>query len=330
VRRSSVTRALRALPAALALAASIGLVSQACAQAFPSRPIRLVVPLAPGGTNDTLARNISDRLGERLGQQIVVDNRPGGNSTIGSAIVARANPDGHTLLIMGAGHAINPSVHRNLPYDTEREFAPIGQVAVGPYLLVIHPSIPAKTVKEYVAWVKARPKQVSFASAGTGNPVHLAGELFNIATGMDMQHIPYKGGGALLPDLVSGRVSMTFSSIATVQSNVNAGRLRPIAVTTQRRSVYLPDVPTFIESGYPSFEINAWYGMLTTGKTPRAVVERLSADLQQVLNDPQTRTAFNRHGLDPQPTSADQFKAMVSTEIARWAKVVRDAGIKPE
>ena len=320
----------RALPGLVA-GALFAAVPQVCdAQAYPSRPIRLVVPLAPGGTNDTMARIISDRLAERLGQQVVVDNRPGGNSTIGSAIVARSTPDGHTLLIMGAGHAINPSVHKSLPYDTERDFEPISLVAGGPYLLVIHPSIPAKTVKEYVAWVKARPGQVSFASAGTGNPTHLAGELFNIAAGMDMQHIPYKGGGALLPDLIAGRVSMTFSSISTAQSNLQAGRLRPIAVTTLKRSQYLPEIPTFIESGYPGFEVNAWYGMLTTGKTPRAIVERLSAELRQVLNDANTRVLFNKHGLDPQPTTADEFKALVASEIARWAKVARQANIKPE
>lgn len=300
------------------------------AQNYPTRPIRLVVPLAPGGTNDTMARIISDRLAERLGQQVVVDNRPGGNSTIGSAIVARATPDGHTLLIMGAGHAINPSIHRSLPYDTERDFAPIGLVAGGPYLLVIHPAIPAKTVKEYVAWVKERPKQVSFASAGAGNPIHLAGELFNIAAGIDMQHIPYKGGSAVLPDLVAGRVSMMFSSISTVQSNVQAGRLRPIAVTTAQRSPYLPEIPTFIESGYPGFEINAWYGMLTTGKTPPAVVERLNAALRQVLAETPVRSRMQKSGLDPQLTTADEFKTLVAKEMARWAKVVRDAGIKPE
>ena len=300
------------------------------AQAYPSRPIRLVVPLAPGGTNDTMARIISDRLAERLGQQVVVDNRPGGNSTIGSAIVARANPDGHTLLIMGAGHAINPSVLKGLPYDTERDFAPISLVAGGPYLLVIHPGIPAKTVKEYVAWVKARPGQVSFASASTGNPSHLAGELFNMAAGTDMQHIPYKGGGALLPDLVAGRVSMTFSSISTVQSNVQAGRLRPVAVTTLKRSQYMPDVPTFDESGYPGFEVNAWYGMLTTGKTPQSIVDRVSAELRQVLGDANTRQMFNKQGLDPQPTTPAEFKTLVSNEIARWGKVVRQAGVKPE
>ena len=319
-----------ALQGLLAAAMVAALPGHSAEQAYPSRPIRLVVPLAPGGTNDTMARIISDRLAERLGQQVVVDNRPGGNSTIGSAIVARATPDGHTLLIMGAGHAINPSVHKSLPYDTERDFAPITVVAGGPYLLVIHPSIPAKSVKEYVAWVKARPGQVSFASASAGNPTHLAGELFNMAAGMDMQHIPYKGGSALLPDLVAGRVSMTFSSISTTQSNVQAGRLRPVAVTTLKRSQYLPEIPTFIESGYPGFEVNAWYGMLTAGKTPQAIVDRISAELRHVLTDPNTRQMFNKQGLDPQPTTAAEFKTLVTNEIARWAKVARQAGIKPE
>jgi len=300
------------------------------AQTFPHRPIRLVVPLAPGGTNDTLARFISDRLAERLGQQVVVDNRPGGNSQIGSAIVARATPDGHTLLIMGAGHAINPSLHRSLPYDTERDFAPIGLVAGGPYLLVIPPVIPAKTVKEFVAWVKARPGQLSYASASVGNPTHLAGELFNIATGTDLAHVPYKGGSAVLPDLVSGRVSMTFSSISTVRSNMEAGRLRPIAVTTAKRSVFLPDVPTFIESGYPSMEINAWYGLLTTGKTPAAIVQRLNSALREVLAEPSVRESFLKQGLDPQPTTVEEYRAQISNEMAKWGKVVRAAGIKPE
>jgi tripartite-type tricarboxylate transporter receptor subunit TctC len=306
-----------------------GLATHALSQNFPSRPIRLVVPLAPGGTNDTLARIIADRYAERLGQQIVVDNRPGGNSQIGSAIVARASPDGHTLLMMGAGHSINPAIHRSLPYDTERDFTPVGQVAGGPYLMVIPVSIPAKIAKEFVAWVKARPKQISFGSASSGNPTHLAGELFNLAAGTDMQHVPYKGGSAVLPDLVAGRVSMTFSSISTVLSNMQAGRLRPIAVTTVKRTQFLPDVPTFIESGY-NVEVNAWYGLLTTGKTPRASVSRLNADLQQVLAEPQIRERFLKQGLDPQPNSSEEFTALVHSEIVKWKKVVEAAGIKPE
>lgn len=300
------------------------------AQSQPSRPIRLIVPLAPGGTNDTIARLISERLAERLGQSVIVDNRPGANSLIGSALVARATPDGHTLLLTGAGHATNPSLHRSLPYDTERDFAPVGVVAGGPYLMVIPPVIPAKSAKEFVAWVKARPGQLSFGSAAMGSPTHLAGELFNSATGTDLLHVPYKGGSAVMPDLLSARLAMTFTSIATVQANLQAGRLRPLAVTTLKRSTFLPDVPTFAESGYPQVEINAWYGMLTTGGTPAGVVQRLNTALREVQAEPVIRETFLKQGLDPQPTTVAEFRQLITTEIAKWAKVVRAAGIKPE
>jgi tripartite-type tricarboxylate transporter receptor subunit TctC len=326
-RKSSMSMTLRCCKVAaciLSVAATV-----ASAQNYPTRPIRMVVPLAPGGTNDTLARFVSDRMAERLGQQVVVDNRPGGNSTIGSAIVARATPDGHTLLMMGAGHSINPAIHKKLPYDTEREFAPVGLVAGGPYLMVIHPSVAAKTVKEFVAWVKARPNQVSYGSAGTGNPTHLSGALFNIMAGTDMQHIPYKGGSAVLPDLVSGRISMTFTSISTMRPHLQAGRVRPIAVTTQKRIQYLPEVPTFIESGF-DMEVNAWYGLLTTGGTPRAIVNRINAALRETLAEPQVQANFVKQGLDPQPTSAEEFSALIKSEIAKWSKVVREAGIPQE
>lgn len=315
--------------AAVIVSALSAAAAAANAQTYPVRPIRVVVPQAPGGTNDTLARIVADRLGERLGQQAVVDNRPGGNSTIGSAIVARATPDGHTLLMMGAGHSINPAIHVKLPYDTERDFAPVGLVAGGPYLLVVHPSVAAKTVKELVAWVKARPNQVSYGSAGTGNPTHLCAALFNIAAGTDMLHVPYKGGSAVLPDLVSGRIAMTFSSISTMRSNLQAGRVRPIAVTTEKRTQFMPEVPTFIESGYP-LEVNAWYGLLTTGQTPAAIVNRINAALRETLAEPQVQAAFVKQGLDPQPNTADEFRSLIGNEIAKWSKVVQTAGIPRE
>lgn len=321
---------MRFVASTVAVLALAAVAASSMAQTYPTRPIRLVVPLAPGGTNDTLARFISDRMAEKLGQPVVVDNRPGANSQIGSSIVARATPDGHTLLIMGAGHAINPSLQRSLPYDTERDFAPIGLVAGGPYLLVIPPAIPAKSVKEFVAWVKARPGQLSYGSAGVGNPTHLAGELFNTATGTDLTHVPYKGGSAVLPDLVSGRLAMTFTSISTGRTNMEAGRLRAIGVTTVKRSVFLPDVPTFVESGYPTMEINAWYGLLTTGKTPPAIVQRLNAVLREVLAEPAVRASFLKQGLDPQPTTVEEYQKLISTELVKWANVVRSAGIKPE
>ena len=300
------------------------------AQAQASRPIRLVVPLAPGGTNDTLARIVGDRLGERLGQPVVVDNRPGANAQIGSGIVARANPDGNTLLMIGAGHATNPSLIRKLPYDTERDFAPVGQVAGGPYLMVIHPAVPAKTGKEFAAWVKSK-GDVTYGSAGTGSPTHLTGELFRMAAGgLDMVHVAYKGGSAVMPDLLSGRISMTVTSPATGGAHVNAGRLRAIGVTTRQRAPQVPDVPTFMESGFPDVEVNAWYGLLTTGNTPRARVNRISSALQQVLADAHARELIQKAGLNVESSSADQFAQLIRRDTVKWAKVVKAAGIQPE
>lgn len=321
----------RRLLAGLTVVGLAGLVSAASAQVQSDRAVRLVVPLAPGGTNDTLARIVSEKLGERLQRHVVVDNRPGANSQIGSAIVARATPDGNTLLMMGAGHATNPSLVKSLPYDTERDFAPLSLVAGGPYLMVIHPAVPAKTAKEFAAWVRSKPGQVNYASAGTGSPTHLAGELFKVAAGgLEMLHVAYKGGTALMPDLLAGRVSMNFTSFSTGQAHVNAGRLRPIAVTTTKRSPQMPEVPTFMETGFPDFEVNAWYGMLTTGKTPRATVNRISAALQSVLADAQTREQILKLGLNPEPTSADEFTELIRRDMAKWAKVVKAAGIQPE
>ena len=323
---------LKSLLAGLStIALLMGFASAASAQVSATRPGRLVVPLAPGGTNDTLARIVADKLGERLGQPLVVDNRPGANATIGSAIVARATPDGNTFLMIGMGHAINPALIKQLPYDTERDFAPIGQVAGGPYLMVIHPAVPAKTAKEFVAWVKSKSGEVNYASSGTGGPPHLAGELFKLAAGgLDMLHVAYKGGNALMPDLLAGRMSMTFTSPATGQAHINAGRLRAIGVTTKKRIPQMPEVPTFIESGFPDFEVNAWYGMMTTGKTPRARVNRISTALQQVLADSQAREQIQKQGLSVESSTADQFTDLVRRETIKWAKVVKAAGIQPE
>jgi len=332
MRRPGVNIVLRALAVVAAFLAAGASLAQAATPAagYPTRPVRLVVPFAPGGTNDVLGRIVGEKLSERLGQPFVIDNRAGANSVVGSEIVARASPDGHTLLIVSAGFAVNPSLSRTLPYDTERDFAPIGLVGGGPYLMVVHPSVPAKTVNEFIAWVKSRPGQVNYASVGTGSPPHLAAELLRITAGIDMQHIPYKGGGAVLPDLLAGRVSMFFGSISTLRPHVQTGKIRAIAVTTVKRSPAMPEMPTFIESGLAGFEVNGWYGLLAPGKTPRAIVNRLNTELRQVLADPETRGRFQTHGMDPAPGTAEEFAVLIRSEIAKWAKVVRAAGIKPE
>ena len=320
-------RTLLACAVALSFATDAALAQTA---KYPARPVRLVVPFAAGGTNDILGRIVAEKLAEKFSQPFVADNRAGANTVVGSEIVARATADGHTLLIVSASIAVNPSLVRALPYDTLRDFAPIGMVAGGPYLMVIHPAVPAKTVGEFIAWVKSQQGKVNYASTGTGSPPHLAAELLKITAGIDMQHIPYKGGGAALPDLIAGRVSMFFGSIATLRPHVDSGRLRAVGMTTAQRSAAMPDVPTFIEAGLVGYEVNGWYGLLTTGKTPRAIVERLSATLRQILNDPETRAQFVKNGLDPTPGSAEEFARLLSAEIVKWASVVKAAGIKPE
>lgn len=297
---------------------------------YPTKPVRVIVPFAPGGTNDILARIVAEKLGERLGQTFVVDNRSGANTVLGSEIVARSNPDGYTLLVTSAGLAVNPSIMKSLPYDTQRNFAPIGLVGGGPYLMVVHPAVPAKSVKEFIAWVKSRPGQVNYASVGTGSPPHLAAELLKFTAGIDMQHIPYKGGSAVLPDLIAGRVSMFFGSIATLHPHVQSGRLRAIAVTTTHRSAAMPELPTFIESGLAGYEVNGWYGLLGPAKMPRAVVNRLNAELQNVLADADTRARFAANGMDPIPGTAAGFAGLIRSEIVKWEKVVRAAGISQE
>lgn len=294
------------------------------------RPIRLVVPFVPGGTADTVARIVADRLQPRLGRPMVVDTRAGANSVIGCEIVAQANPDGHTLIIVAAGFAVNPSLRKSLPFDTLRDFAPVGLVGNGPYLLVTHPSIPATTVSELITWAKARPGQVSYASTGIGSPPHLAMELFKTMAGVDFVHVPYKGGGAVIPDLLSGRVPMLFSSISTGAPHLRTGKLRAIAMTTAQRSRAMPEVPTFSESGLKGYEVSGWYGLLAPGKTPPAIVNYLNGELQQVLVDQEALKRLAQAGIEPAPGTPAAFAALIRAEIPKWAKVIKAAGIPQE
>jgi tripartite-type tricarboxylate transporter receptor subunit TctC len=265
-----VRSAIRLVVLAAAFVAPASALAQGAG--FPSRPVRLIVPFAPGGTNDIAARIVAEKLAPRLGQPVVVDNRSGAGSVIGTELTAKAAPDGHTILITGVGFAMNPSLMKSLPYDTQRDFAPIGLVGGGPYLMVIHPSVPAKSIGEFTAWAKARAGQAAYASVGNGSPPHLAAELYAFMGGFQMTHVPYKGGGAALPDLIAGRVSMFFGSILTLKAHSDAGRLRSVAVTTLKRAPAMPDVPTFAESGLPGYEVNGWYGLLAPGRTPRPIV----------------------------------------------------------
>lgn len=324
----SVLRHLAALIAALTLACASHAQD---ASSYPTRPIRLVVPFAPGGTADTIGRIVADRLIVQLGRPVVIDTRAGANSVVGSEIVAHSNPDGHTLIIVAAGFAVNPSLRKQLPYDTLRDFAPIGLVGTGPYLLVIHSSIPATTVSEFIAWGKARPPgEVSYASTGFGSPPHLAMELLKTMTGVNFTHVPYKGGGAILPDLLSGRVPLHFSSVSTGAPHVRAGRLRAIAMTTPKRSPAMPEVPTFDESGLKGYDVSGWYGLLAAGKTPPALVNRINQEVQQVLVDGESLRRLALAGIEPAPGTPAQFATLIKAEIPKWAKVLKAAGIEPE
>jgi tripartite-type tricarboxylate transporter receptor subunit TctC len=297
---------------------------------YPTRPVRLVVPFAPAGTTDVIARLIAEKYTTRLGQPFVSDNRAGANTVVGSEIVARATPDGHTLLITSASIAVNPGLVKKLPYDTERDFTPVGMVAGGPYLMVVHPSVPAKSVTDFITWARAQNGKVDFASTGAGSPPHLAAELLKVSAGVSMQHVPYKGGGAVLPDLIAGRVQMFFGSITTLKPQVDGGRLRAIAMSTVKRAAAMPDVPTFIESGLKGYEVNGWYGLFATAKTPASIVGKLNTTLQQILNDADARAQLARHGLDAAPGGAEEFGKLLQTEIVKWGKVVQAAGIKAE
>lgn len=323
----------RRLAVTAALCATLAATNVSCAQeasAYPNRPVRLVVPFAPGGTADTIARIVSDRLYVRLGKPVVLDTRAGANSVLGCEIVAQSNPDGHTMIIVAAGFAVNPSLRKKLPYDSIRDFSPVGLVGTGPYLLVIHASIPAATVSEFVAWGKARPGKVSYASTGVGSPPHLAMELLKTMAGVDFVHIPYKGGGAVLPDLLSGRVPLHFSSVSTGAPHVRAGRLKAIAMTTPKRSSAMPEVPTFDESGLKGYDVSGWYGLLAPGKTPDRLVGHINKELQHVLVDAEALKRLAQAGIDPAPGTPAQFAALIKAEIPKWAKVMKAAGIEPE
>ena len=319
----------RILVAIAALAVAAASLAQNTA-GYPSRAIRLVVPFAPGGTADTISRIISDKLAMRLGRPVILDHRIGANSVVGSEIVAQANPDGHTIILVAAGFAVNPSLRKKMPFDSLRDFAPIGLVGSGPYLLVVHTSAPATNLAEFIAWIKSRPGQVAYASTGVGSPPHLSGELLRTMAGINMVHVPYNGGGAVLPDLLAGRVPVFFSSIATAGPHIRAGRLRAIAMTTPKRQPAMPEIPTVDESGLKGYDVTGWYGLLAPGQTPAALVNRINRELQQVLTDGDTQKRLAQEGIEPTPGSPTDFAALIKAEIPKWAKVLKAAGIEPE
>ena len=318
----------RSLKGALALAFfSFVFVATAFAQGYPSRPVRMVVPFAAGGTTDVLARILGQKLSESLGQQVLVDNRPGANGNIGAELVARAPADGYTIMMGFDGTlAINPSVYRKLAFDPVRDFAPVANVGLVALLIVVHPSQPAKSVAELVAYAKANPGKINYSSAGHGSTGHLAGELFKARAGIDMTHVAYKGGAQAMNDLLSGQIQLLVTALPTVEAHIKSGKLRAIAFTTARRVAGMPDVPTLAESGFAGFDVASWYGIVAPAGAPPEVVRKLNADIVRILEQPDVRQRFAQLGTEPGGGSPESFAATLRADIDK-AAVVRNAGI---
>jgi len=297
---------------------------------YPSKPVRLIVPFPPGGGSDTLARILSPKLAEVLGQQLVIDNRPGGGTNIGAEIAAKSQPDGHTVLMGNVSHAINVTLYTKLSYDLVKDFAPVSLMASTPNILVVHPSVQAKSVKELVALARAQPGKLDYASSGSGSSAHLAAELFSSMAGVKMNHVPYKGGGPAVVALVGGQCQVGFATTPSVIQHVKSGKMRGLAVTSAQRSPSTPDLPTVSEAGVAGYEAGTWYGFLVPAGTPKAVVTRLHAESVKLLKLPDVRERLDAAGFDAIGSSSAEFSTYIRTEIDKWRKVVRAAGVRAD
>ena len=317
------------------VAASLTFAVPALAQvSYPIKPIRLVVPFTPGGVTDTSGRLIAEQLSKRLGQQVIVDNRPGASGNIGTQQVAAAEPDGYTLVLGFDGTlVINPHVFEKVPFNTTRDFAPVGKIGDAILILVANPAVAATTLKDVVALSKSQAGGLSYGTSGTGGTPHIAGELLKLRTGANLVHVPYKGGGQAMTDVLGGTIPLVYTAVAGAHSHVKSGKLRAIAVSSSQRSKSLPDVPTFIESGITGtadFEINSWVGLLAPAKTPKAIIDKLNAELNAVLNDVEVREKLNIMGISAAPGTTDQFGEEIKRDLVRYGQVVKSAGIKAE
>jgi tripartite-type tricarboxylate transporter receptor subunit TctC len=304
--------------------------AQASAQTFPSKPVRIVVPYGPGGISDRLSRQVGQRLTAAWGQQIIVENRPGGGTNIGTELVVNAPADGYTLLASGIANTVMPALHAKLPYDPIKDLAWVTNIAKVPVLIVTHPSLPVRNVKELIALAKAQPGALNFASSGIATSGHLAGELFKGEAGVAMTHIPYKGSTGALVDTLSGQVPIYFGAMSSPMAHVKAGRLRAIALTTLKRSPAAPDIPTVHEQGLTGFETSTWYGISAPAGTPKPIVEKVQADIARAIQHPEVRDRLASEGAEFVGDTPEAFTAFVKSELAKWARVVRSAGLKAE
>jgi len=324
-----VTRTLQLVTLAM-IVASGSLAPASAQQPYPVKPIRIISPFAPGGGNDVLCRTVAQKLAENLKQQVLVENRPGANGIIGTEAAARSAPDGYTIVLIPSGHAVNATLYRKLPYDSIRDFTPITLVGSSPLVLAVHPSVPAKNVKELAALAKARPGQFTYGSAGVGSSGHLAGALFETMTGTKLVHIPYKGMGLAVSDLIGGQVTLTFGTSLSVVPHVRSGKLRALATTGAQRSPALPDLPTVAESGIPGYEASLWYAFVGPARLPPEIVHRLNSEIVAVLGLPDVRERLASQGVDVRSSTPEEFGRLLASDLARWAGVVQRAGVRVE
>jgi tripartite-type tricarboxylate transporter receptor subunit TctC len=314
-----------------AIALSIGCVcaGTVSAQAYPSKAVRIVVPFAAGGGTDVIARYLAAGLTESLKHQVIVDNRAGANAIVGTEHVVRAGADGYTLLFVSSPHMVNPSIYAKLPYDTLRDFAPVSLIALSPYFLVVHPSLPARNVKEFVALAKRRPDEILYGSGGTGSSAHLTAELFNQMAGVKLREVPFKGAGPALIGTITGEVAAVFGNALTVKPHIESGRLRALGIASARRSPSAPDVPTIAEAGVPGFSSAAVLGMLAPARTPRAIIDTLNAESHKVMKKPATVETMRRMAVDIELSTPEEFGRLIDSEMQRWGKVIRALKLKP-
>ena len=315
---------------AILAAALFAATSAAWTQSYPSRPVRVVVPYPPGGGTDLVARTIAQKMTETLGQPVVVDNRSGANGILGTDLVAKAKPDGYTVLVTIASHAINPTLYAKLPYDTATDLAPVSLLAEYPFVLTVHPTVPVKTAREFVAFVRARPHQLNYASSGNGSGPHLGMELLKTMAKLDMVHVPYKGAGQAMTDLISGQVEVFLNNFLAAGQMIKAGKLRALAVTGTKRSTAMPELPTFTEAAVPGYVVTGWYGMLVPAGTPPAVIAALQDGASKALKARDVNERLSNEAAEIVASTPPQFGAFIKAETDKWAGVIKKAGLKPE